>query len=601
MDRNPERSKAAPYLGATAMAVVAIVVLRLVWPGLDDHPHRGVTPRSCMHLVVSSSTEKAGVLTQVADAYNRTAPQIGGACVHVDVIAKTGGATVDALVQGWKTSVDGPRPDVWTPVSTNWLKIATQRFAKVDAPDLIPDEVGHVATGPTVIAMPRAMAEAMGWPTARIGWTDVFELANDPAGWGRFGHPEWGAFRLGKTNPTFSTSGLNTLIAEYYAATGTSSDLTLDDLRDPDVVRFVKGVESSVVHYGDISITFLTNLRKADDAGRGLTYVSAVAVEEKAVWDYNQGNPTGDPDALGKLPPPKNSLVAIYPKEGTIVNDHPYVALDAPWVTAQKRAAAEAFLRFIDSPAEQARFQAAAFRDVRGVPGPRVVPANGLLPQEPRAILAPPSGAVLEAIQSSWPQLRKPAHVLLVMDVSGSMGDTAAQGASKLELAKRAAIAALDEFAPGDEVGLWIFSTDWGPHDKPYLELVPIEPVGPNRHRIEANITSLEPSGGTALYATIRSAVTSMDTGFDPARINGVVILTDGKNEFPQDDDLDGLLEQLQNERPERAVRVFAIAYGADADLPVLQKIADASLGAAYDASDPATIDKVFAAVITNF
>ena len=106
------------------------------------------------------------------------------------------------------------------------------------------------------------------------------------------------------------------------------------------MIRFVEGVESSVVHYGDISITFLENLRRADDAGRGLTYVSAVAIEEKSVWDYNQGNPSGDPETLGKLPPPKVPLVAIYPKEGTIVNDHPYVALDAPWVDAQKRDAA---------------------------------------------------------------------------------------------------------------------------------------------------------------------------------------------------------------------------------------------------------------------
>ena len=38
-------------------------------------------------------------------------------------------------------------------------------------------------------------------------------------------------------------------------------------------------VEKSIVHYGDTTLTFLTNLQAADDAGRGLTYVSAVAVE----------------------------------------------------------------------------------------------------------------------------------------------------------------------------------------------------------------------------------------------------------------------------------------------------------------------------------
>jgi Ca-activated chloride channel family protein len=48
-------------------------------------------------------------------------------------------------------------------------------------------------------------------------------------------------------------------------------------------------------------------------------------------------------------------------------------------------------------------------------------------------------------------------------------------------------------------------------------------------------------------------------------------------------------------------VRVFPIAYGQDADLGELTKIADASRAAAYDASDPASIDKVLTAVISNF
>jgi Ca-activated chloride channel homolog len=46
---------------------------------------------------------------------------------------------------------------------------------------------------------------------------------------------------------------------------------------------------------------------------------------------------------------------------------------------------------------------------------------------------------------------------------------------------------------------------------------------------------------------------------------------------------------------------VFTIAYGGDADLSVLERIAEATNAAAYDASDPATINKVFTSVISNF
>ena len=52
------------------------------------------------------------------------------------------------------------------------------------------------------------LAQALGWPNAQIGWSDVVALANDTQGWASKGHPEWGKFTLGKTNPNVSTSGL---------------------------------------------------------------------------------------------------------------------------------------------------------------------------------------------------------------------------------------------------------------------------------------------------------------------------------------------------------------------------------------------------------
>jgi Ca-activated chloride channel family protein len=48
-------------------------------------------------------------------------------------------------------------------------------------------------------------------------------------------------------------------------------------------------------------------------------------------------------------------------------------------------------------------------------------------------------------------------------------------------------------------------------------------------------------------------------------------------------------------------VRVFPIAYGGDADVATLREIAEASNAALYTASDPATINRVLAAVISNF
>jgi Ca-activated chloride channel family protein len=107
--------------------------------------------------------------------------------------------------------------------------------------------------------------------------------------------------------------------------------------------------------------------------------------------------------------------------------------------------------------------------------------------------------------------------------------------------------------------------------------------------------------GGTALYATTRAATDAVRSTFDRDKINAVVLLTDGKNEYPQDNNLESLVTDLDSESSDTSVRVFPIAYGAQADLGVLRSIASASRAAAYDASDPATIDKVLTAVLSNF
>ncbi|HEX2069916.1 MAG TPA: substrate-binding and VWA domain-containing protein, partial [Actinomycetota bacterium] len=464
MDQSP-RSR-VPLFVATVVGIVLILVVRALINGGDsgdsngraDGPGNSDTG-SCVRIAIAASSEKAALLKQMATAYERRGATVDGRCVRVSVESKSSGGAAEALARGWNETVDGPRPDVWSPASSSWVVILRQRLAERDAPNIVPEELPRIAATPLVIAMPRPMAQAMGWPNRQLGWADILSLAQDPAGWGKFGHPEWGRFRLGKTNPNFSTSGLHATIASFFAATGRSSDLTESDTRDPKVVSFVKGVESSVVHYGDITLTFLENLQKADDRGQGLSYISAVTVEEKSVWDYNMGNPTGDPTTLGSHPRPRTPLAAVYPKEGTLLSDNPFVVLNAAWVDEAKKRAAEGFLRFLQQPPQQQRFQQAAFRDYRGRPGGQIHQGNGLLPNQPGTVLSPPPPRVLDQVQASWDKLRKRARVLLVMDVSGSMGDLAAEsGETKLDLAKRAAIRALGQFAPDDGLGLWIFS-----------------------------------------------------------------------------------------------------------------------------------------------
>jgi Ca-activated chloride channel family protein len=564
----------------------------------------------CTTVDLASSPEKFALLTDLAQAFNKTKPKVGGKCVAVVVEKKSSGAAAQLLADGWpEGGADGPRPVVWSPAASSWGAIVNQRLSDKGAGALAPADARPFMLTPLTIAMPKPMATALGWPNTAIGYSDLVKLATDPKGWAAKGHPEWGPFKLGKTNPNFSTSALSATIAQYYAATGKVRDLSLEDVNNAQVAETQRAVESAVVHYGDTTLTFLNNLYRADARGTGLTYVSAVAVEEKSVVDYNRGNPDGILDPGEKPRAPRVPLVAVYPKEGTLFSDHPFYVLNAPWVTTAERDGARAFEAYLHRPAVQRKVLTFGFR-----PGDPSVPladpitaANGVDAAQPQTTLGVPAPPVLVKLIENWGTLRKGARVLLVIDVSGSMGDDAGNGDTKLDLAKRAAVTALDQFKSDDLVGLRIFSTRIrGQEPTDYVDLVPVNPLVSDREALVNKINDLSPTNGTPLYTAAGAAYDDVRASFDPARINAVLLLTDGQNEDPRNSDLDALIRKLRTGSEGAAgggsaVRLFTIAYGKDADLSVLKRMAEATNGAAYDAKDPTTIDQVFTAVVSNF
>jgi Ca-activated chloride channel family protein len=577
-----------------AATIVGLIVVggAYWWKRVDnDAPRAG-----CATVVVTASVEKSDLMDAVAERYNASDRRVNGACYGISITPMPSGLAETQLTAASWDPAWGPAPDAWTPAASTWLQLLRHDRAAQDRPDILAANNASVVSTPIVLAMPEPKARALGWPHTAIGWSDLLHLANDPRGWASKGHPEWGAFKLGKTNPTVSTSGLSATIGAFVAATGTSSDLTLDTLKDPRVRDFVAGVEKSVTHYGDTALTFLTNLQRADDAGAALGYVSAVAVEEKSVVDYNEGNPTGDLETSGQHARPKVPLVAIYPKEGTLNSDSPFAVLAAPWSDARKQSGAKDFLAFLHEPAQQQLFTDAGFRTHDGVPG-KAVTESDYLNADGGVILSPPSPPVLAAVRAAWSELRKPARVLLVLDVSGSMGVSAGNGKTRLELAQAAAVNGLSQLSDVNQVGLWTFPAQ----GQVYIDQLRMEPLGSQRQLLIGRIQGLIPAGGTPLYAATRKASELVRAHAGDDTINAVVVMTDGQNEYPDDNDLDGLVHELGDQALEGGVRVFTIAYGEDADLDAVRRISEASRAAAYDATDPQTIDSVFTNVLSNF
>jgi Ca-activated chloride channel family protein len=574
--------------------------------GTLDPDGPSADPGDCIVVDTAVSSEKITLLTELAEDFNDTEAEVDGRCVFVRPYTKASGAAAQLIVDGWPDpEANGEPPVIWSPAASGWGAIVNERADQQLAPAGTP-----FMLTPLVIAMPQPMAEALGWPDTPIGFADIVELANDPAGWASIGHPEWGPFRLGKTNPNYSTSGLNFTVAEYYAATGKTAGLTTEDLRRPDAVDFARSVESAVVHYGDITMTFLNNWFAADARGTALTYASAVAVEEKSVIDYNLGNPDGVLSA-GETPRiPRVPLVSIYPSEGTLYSDNPFIVLDTEWVSDEEAQAASLFGAYVQQPENQAKVLEFGFRPNNpSVPvADPIVAANGVDPEQPTAELEVPSPSVLVGVLDSWAEHRKEARVLVVLDISGSMGDPAGGSATKLDLAQDAAVSALDQFKDDDDVGLWVFSTDLGGDDPNVREEVPVGRIGDQRASLRDAILAQFPTNGTPLYDVTSKAYAEMLDGYDPTKINAVVFLTDGVNDDGVvDDDSDqfrALIDQLRSGSEgasSRPVRVFTISYGEGADVATLRSIAQATSAAHYDASNPATIQQVFTAVISNF
>jgi Mg-chelatase subunit ChlD len=198
--------------------------------------------------------------------------------------------------------------------------------------------------------------------------------------------------------------------------------------------------------------------------------------------------------------------------------------------------------------------------------------------------------------------LRRDARLLAVLDVSGSMAAEVpgSGGSTRLDLAVRAAAAGLEFYPDATEVGLWSFSEDLTATTD-HQELVPIAPLSGQdpggRQALGRAITTMrpEPGGGTGLYDTVLAAVRAVRAGWDPARVNAVVLLSDGED---TDDDgltLDQLLAVVQAEAGGgQPVPVITIAYGEDAGAAALASISRATGGASYQTSDPSRIRDVF-------
>ena len=469
------------------------------------------------------------------------------------------------------------QPTVWSPASSVYIPVANAEWRQAHGSDLVTDTPKDLVLSPVVIAMWEPMARALGWPNKPIGWTDIAAMATSKDGWAAYGYPEWGSFKFGHTHPGFSNSGLVSIIAEAYAGAGKQRGLTLADLQNPELRSFMTNVESSIIHYGSSTGFFGDRMFQ-----RGPSYLSAAVLYENLVVQQETKRLAGQSSQL--------PVVAIYPAEGTFWSNHPYAIVNAPWVTAEQRLAAQAFETFLLDRPQQLKALELGFRPADpSIPLTAPLDAqHGVDISQPKTVLEIPSAEVISGIESLWKQVKKPVDLVVLFDTSGSM-----QG-DKITSARASLMQFVNLLDNRDRLEIIVFNSD-------LITLTDLSPVGEKRQDVLNHVSGIVEGGNTRLYDAVALAYDELQTKGDPNHIRSIIVLSDGedtKSALP----LDNLIQKIDTASQEggSSIKLFTIAFGQDAAKDILIQIAEATGGKQYDAS-PENINKIYQDISTFF
>ncbi|HEY0639033.1 MAG TPA: substrate-binding domain-containing protein [Pseudonocardiaceae bacterium] len=484
-------------------------------------------------------------------------------CYRLQVVSQDSNTVADRL----SGATGGVQPDVWVPESTFWLRRARSGGA-ID----VPEAGATLATSPVVLAVADPAARRLGWPDRTLTWVDVIGAT-----------PTAEALRVGLPDPARNPVGLSTLVG-VRALTAGPAGTPPNQVAAAQVAALRRLSPNVTTNAADL----FEQLAPAYDPGAIATAVTAFPTSEQAVLRHNNTNP-------------EQRLVPVY-GDGTVpALDFPYVVL--PTATPAERTVAERFLEtLLDRPA-QAALQARGLRSPQGEAGadfPVTDTGNpGEVPPTPM-----PDPDTSNDVLRVWSAVNRSARMLTVVDISGSMNaQVPGTGLTRARITAEAAKQGLGLFKDTTDMGLWVFSNNLD-GDQDYRELAPIGPMATERAKLIAladTVPGLVAGGKTNLYDTLLAAYRTVAQGWDPARLNLVLILTDGR-----DDDVSAvtrpqLIEQLTAlQDPKKPLRVIFVGLGPDVDAGELNEIAEVTGGKAFTAPNPAGIRDVFAAALAE-
>ncbi len=322
------------------------------------------------------TSEKQGWLEEVTPNFEQWFFERFNISVNVELVVTGSHDSVNLILQ------ESAQPAAWSPASSIWIPYLNQKWTDLGKGQEIAKDSTPLVLSPVVIA---------GWSSFFeehnvTGYQDLYQLAKDGTDF-KYGHPD----------PLLSNGGVMAEVLEFADALDKyPEDFTEADFINQDALEFVRLIESNAVMY-----VKSTGFFGSWAAENGPSAIDCFAVYESVVISNAEKatNSWGD------------SLVAVYPEDGTLLSDHPFVILDAPWVSEYQKFAASQYLFYLLQEENQDKAQDYGFR-----PANPNVPLNAEVFNEKNGvefeinvtIYRPLSGESMENMFTVWPSVKNP-------------------------------------------------------------------------------------------------------------------------------------------------------------------------------------------------
>lgn len=385
--------------------------------------------------------------------------------------------------------------------------------------------------------------------------------------------------RLNLPDPTQSSAGLATLIEIGRLLGGGPAARA-------ELTKFVLSAQPSTQFDDPTSLATFVSLARPPLGAHPVTVTS-----EQAVLAYDAANP-GQPPLAARYPSTSR------PSLGTPELDYPYVVTSTD---QSEQAAAREFESTLRQPYTASIVRYYGFRSGDGVVG--ILPPGAGLAQQPLQLATPTGPGEAQTDLQAWQKLQIGSRDLVLIDVSSAMNAPSGIPNVTLEQELRdTANLGLGLFPDSAQLGDWVFA-DRLNGSLPYKELVPVGPLPAQvglisrRQQLEQLNESLHAFPGTSAYIneTILAGYQAMLASYQPNHSNVVIVLTAGVDNTSRDLPADALISKLRRLfNPNRPVELIILQLGSAGNFSLLQKIAAAGGGAAYEVSDPSQVGKIF-------